>query len=117
MMRIWKGSKTGIQMLTLPFVSMVLICLHLPLHELLISWLLPEGTAGPGMEAVNPLLEASVEGKQRKRKSQESESLPRTPYKAFIESKEKEKASKTKEMAEQQLKTLEAAQRNKNQEV
>jgi hypothetical protein len=43
--------------------------------------------------------------------------LPGTPYKTFIESKEKENASKMKEMAERQLKGLEAAQKSKNQDV
>jgi hypothetical protein len=50
--------------------------------------------------------------KQRKRNSQESESLPLTPYKTFIESKEKEKASKMKYVAKRQLNGLEAAQKH-----
>jgi hypothetical protein len=29
-MRIWKEQKTHIQMLALPFVSIILVCLHLP---------------------------------------------------------------------------------------
>jgi hypothetical protein len=33
LIRIWKGPKMGIQMVTLPFVFMVLIHLHLPLHD------------------------------------------------------------------------------------
>jgi hypothetical protein len=52
-----------------------------------------------------------VEGKQRKRKSQESDILPGTPDKIFIENKEKEKASKMKGRAERQLKGLKAVQK------
>jgi hypothetical protein len=37
-----------------------------------------------------------MEDKRRKRKSQESEIYPGTPYKTFTENKEKAKASKTK---------------------
>lgn len=33
LMKLWKGLKMRIQMLALPFVSMALICLQLPLHE------------------------------------------------------------------------------------
>jgi hypothetical protein len=39
------------------------------------------------MEAVTALPKASLEGKKRKRKSQESEILSGTPYKKFIERK------------------------------
>jgi hypothetical protein len=52
----------------------------------------------------------SEEGKQRKRKYHKSEILSGTPYKRFIESKQKEKARNMKGKAEQQLKGLEAAQ-------
>jgi hypothetical protein len=48
------------------------------------------------MEAINPLPKASIKGKQRKRSYQESESLPGTPYKTCIESRELEKATKMK---------------------
>jgi hypothetical protein len=52
-----------------------------------------------------------VGGKQRKINSYESEILPGTPYKTFIESEEKEKASKMKGRAEWQVKELEVAQK------
>jgi hypothetical protein len=52
-----------------------------------------------------------VEGKQRKRKSQESDILLGTPDKTFIESKVKEKASKMKRREERKLKGLKAAQK------
>jgi hypothetical protein len=103
--RIWKGPKIGIEMLTLHFVSMGLICLCLPLQ------LLPERTTRTSREAINPLPKASVEGKQRKRISQKSEMLPETPYKTFIESDEIKKTSKMKGNAGRQLKLLEAAQK------
>jgi hypothetical protein len=84
-----------------------------PISLHLIIQLLPESTAHMSTKVINPLPKASVEGKQRKRKPQESEILPGTPYKTFIESKEKEKASKMKRRAERQLKGLETAQEKK----
>jgi hypothetical protein len=79
---------------------MVLICLHLPLREHLIILLLPESTTHTKIEAINPLPEASVEGKQRKRRPQKSDILPGTNYEMLIETKWKEKASKMKGRAE-----------------
>jgi hypothetical protein len=61
--------------------------------------------------SIKPIAKTSVEGKERKKKSQESEILPGTPYKTFIESKEKDKESKMKGKAERQLKGLEEAQK------
>jgi hypothetical protein len=58
-----------------------------------------------------PTAKISVEAKQLKRKSQQSEILSGTPYKKFIEGKGKEKASKIKGRAERQLKGFEAAQK------
>jgi hypothetical protein len=63
------------------------------------------------MEAANSLPKDSVEGKQRKRKSQESDIYPRTFYKTFIESKEKYNASQMKGRAGRQLKGLKATQK------
>jgi hypothetical protein len=111
LMGIWKGPKMDIQMSTFPFVSIVLICLHLPLHNTLIIQLLPESTTHTSIEAINPFTKVPVKGKQRKRKFQESEILSGTPYETFTESKEKEKASKMEGKAEWQLKGLEAAQK------
>jgi hypothetical protein len=96
LMRIRKRPKTGFEMLALPLVPMAPVCLHLFLHEHLIIQLLPESTTHTSTEAISPLPKASVEGKRRKRKSQESEILPGTAYKTFTESKGKEKASKMK---------------------
>jgi hypothetical protein len=72
---------------------MVPVCLLLPLHEQLIIQLLPESTTHTSIEEISPIPKASVEGKRCKRKSQESEILPGTPYKTFIESKGKGKAN------------------------
>jgi hypothetical protein len=106
LMRIRKGRKLGVQMLTLPVVSMVQICLHLLLPEHVTTYLLPESTTHDSMEAKHPLREATGD-KHRKRKPQEPEILSATPYKMFIESKEDEKGSKMKERAERQMKSLE----------
>jgi ribosomal protein L2 len=57
------------------------------------------------MEAKNPLPKSSVEGKHSKMKSQESYILSGTPYKKFLEGKEKEKASEMKGKAERRLKS------------
>jgi hypothetical protein len=102
-------------MLALPFVSIVLVCIRLTLHELLITQLLAGSIARTGMEAINPLPEASLEGKRRKRRPQESEILPGTAYKTFIESKEKEKARKMKGKAERQLKVWKKYRKKKDQ--
>jgi hypothetical protein len=91
-----EGQKTSTEMLTLPSVSMVLLYLHLPLREHLIMELLPQSTTHTRTEAVNPLPEASVEDKQRKRRPQESDILPGTTYRTCIESKRKEEVSKMK---------------------
>jgi hypothetical protein len=100
--------KTGIQMLTFPFVSLVLSCLYLPLYEHMIIELLPESTAHTSMEEINPLPKASVEVKLRKIKSRKSEILPGTPNKICIEIKGKEKVNKMKVRTDRQLKRLEA---------
>jgi hypothetical protein len=69
------------------------------------------------MEAIYQVPKASVDGKQRKRKSRESEILPGTHYRTFIESKEKEKASKMKGRAERKLKRWTQQRKKKNQKV
>jgi hypothetical protein len=71
--------------------------------------ILPESTTHTSVEAINPLPKVSVEGKQRKRKFEVPEILPGTPNKTFIESNEKEKASKVTGRADWQLKGFEAA--------
>jgi hypothetical protein len=98
-------------MLVLPFVPMVLICLHLSLLEHLIIQLLPKCTARTGIEAISRLPEASAEAKQRKRKSRESDIFPGTPHKTLIESKERGKARNMNGRAERQLQELEAVQK------
>jgi hypothetical protein len=56
-----------------------------------------------GHRSKSQLPEASVEGKERKKKSRESEILPGSIYKPFIKSRKNGKASKMKERAERQL--------------
>jgi hypothetical protein len=73
---------------------MVLICLHLPLHEHLIIELQPESTAHTSIDAESKLPKASVEAKQRMRKFQASEILSGTPYKKLLKVKKKRKQVK-----------------------
>jgi hypothetical protein len=86
-MRIWKEPRTGIHMLALPFVPMILVCLHMPLPEHLITQQLPESPAHTNIAAINPLPKP-IKGKQCKRKYQASESLPGTPWRTCIQSRE-----------------------------
>jgi hypothetical protein len=86
LMRTWKGPKTGIQLLSLLRVSMILPKPVFPRTPVNIATRI-------GMEVTNPLPNDSVEGKQRKRKSQESDIYPGITYKTFIKSKVKVKFS------------------------
>jgi hypothetical protein len=78
-----KTLKMSIHMLTLPFLSVTLISLHLPHNELLIL----HDKQVLILASINPLPKASVESKQRRRKFKKSEILSGTPYKNSIESK------------------------------
>jgi hypothetical protein len=84
--------------------------LHTPASQQTPDNVPPERTTHTFIEAINPLSKSSVEGKQRKKKSKESEILSGTPYRKFAVVKKKEKVSKMKGRVERQHAQQEAAQ-------